>query len=535
MNHRTLIIPCGGLGTRLSAYPFPKCLLPVAQRPILFQIMQAWRTAIDHVVLVLNPQNERLVRRYVETYWTDSLPIDFALQRQPTGTYFAVREGLKFARSPRVILNWCDLYPTSIPDDDQLSAGNLAFTSDRAEHCRWEYREGRFRRRSDRSVLRQGVLGIFAFERFESVFRDDWQPGSDGEIEILEAFDPRQIGPLTWEGFVDVGDASRYGCEIRAADDAGLRAFGSGATLEWRSDRIVKRHADASRASAETNWYAQADVDFVPRVYRTQPLTLERLDAEPCSQWLAARPTAASESTIVGGLFDLARRIHQCQPPRSACLGAVRAHYLGKTRDRLQRVRFLIDPLRAAVQSIDGVPAACPFDLLDRLELSIADIFPDQFHFIHGDLQLSNTLIDNRERFFAIDPRGSFGDGGPFGDALYDFAKIYYGFCGNYDRFSRGANSFTLAPDGGLQLEPLLPPAIVDRRRRLFAAQLHRVPYLKRSMQAVDIVHALIWLSVSDFIANDVLSSSYAYFRGAQLLCNALSTATQKNNVRFGA
>ena len=532
MNRRTLVIPCGGLGSRMSAYPIPKCLLSAAQRPILFQIMEAWRAVVDRVVIVLNPHNERLVRRYVETYWTEPLPVDFALQRQPTGTYFAVQEALKLARSPRIILNWCDLYPTAIPNEERLSVGNLAFTSDQADHCRWEFREGGFRRRAGADFGGQGLLGIFAINRLDVAFRDDWRPNHAGEVEILEAFDPRRFSALTWERFVDIGDSERYRPDIRATNDASVRAFGSGATIEWRDDRVVKNHADASRSSAEANWYAQADFDFVPRVHATSPLTLERLDAEPCSAWLSRHPTPAAESKIIQGLFELVQRIHRSRPPRPACRDDLLAHYLGKTRDRLARVDFLIEPARAVANTMAGERLACPFDLLDQLEPSLGDIFPDCFHFIHGDPQLGNALIDERGKLFVVDPRGSFGSGGPFGDALYDFAKIYYGFCGNYDQFSRGAGTFRLSATGELQLEPLLPPDVLRRRRNLFASQLGRVPYLGRSMPAIDIVHALIWLSVCDFVANDVLSSCYAYFLGTRLLQDALNAKSGRNALR---
>ena len=345
MNHRTLVIPCGGSGTRLSAYPFPKCLLPVAQRPILFQIMQAWRPAIDRVVLVLNPQNETLVRRYVKTYWQDSLPVDFALQARPTGTFFAVQEALKLVRTPWVVLNWCDLYPTAIPDGQRLSEGNLAFTSDRADHCRWEFQDGVFRPRGGGNPLGQGLLGIFVLNRPDSAYRPDSRPNPAGETEILEAFDPRQFTPLTWEHFVDIGDPSRYGPAVRATGEAGVRAFGSGATLEWLPDRIVKRHVDKGRAAAEAGWYAEAALDFVPRVLAADPLTLERLPAEPCGRRLDRRPTPAAEARVVRGIFDLAEQIHRSRPSRPARRDDGRVHYLGKTRDRLQRVRFLLEPL----------------------------------------------------------------------------------------------------------------------------------------------------------------------------------------------
>jgi len=53
---------------------------------------------------------------------------------------------------------------------------------------------------------------------------------------------------------------------------------------------------------------------------------------------------------------------------------------------------------------------------------------------IHGDLCFSNILYDLRSRVIKlIDPRGSFGSVGIFGDPRYDVAKLYHSVYGGYD------------------------------------------------------------------------------------------------------
>lgn len=55
-------------------------------------------------------------------------------------------------------------------------------------------------------------------------------------------------------------------------------------------------------------------------------------------------------------------------------------------------------------------------------------------HIIHGDLCLTNILYDLRSRICKlIDPRGSFGSQGIFGDTRYDLAKLYHSIYGLYD------------------------------------------------------------------------------------------------------
>ena len=53
---------------------------------------------------------------------------------------------------------------------------------------------------------------------------------------------------------------------------------------------------------------------------------------------------------------------------------------------------------------------------------------------IHGDLGLSNILYDLRARICKlVDPRGSFGVRGVYGDPRYDVAKLYHSVHGLYD------------------------------------------------------------------------------------------------------
>ncbi len=53
---------------------------------------------------------------------------------------------------------------------------------------------------------------------------------------------------------------------------------------------------------------------------------------------------------------------------------------------------------------------------------------------VHGDLCLSNILYDLPSRVCKfLDPRGSFGTAGIYGDPRYDVAKLYHSIHGLYD------------------------------------------------------------------------------------------------------
>jgi len=53
---------------------------------------------------------------------------------------------------------------------------------------------------------------------------------------------------------------------------------------------------------------------------------------------------------------------------------------------------------------------------------------------IHGDMCFSNILCSGRKNIMRfIDPRGSFGERGIWGDPLYDVAKLIHSFAGGYE------------------------------------------------------------------------------------------------------
>jgi aminoglycoside phosphotransferase len=112
--------------------------------------------------------------------------------------------------------------------------------------------------------------------------------------------------------------------------------------------------------------------------------------------------------------------------------------YVEKTHERL-------DKLRGQPEFKDGFLKYNNIKLNSRPIKNIDLIWPeitklifalkeDNFTIIHGDLCFSNILYNVESRICKlIDPRGSFGEKGIFGDTKYDIAKLYHSVCGNYD------------------------------------------------------------------------------------------------------
>jgi dTDP-glucose pyrophosphorylase len=120
-------------------------------------------------------------------------------------------------------------------------------------------------------------------------------------------------------------------------------------------------------------------------------------------------------------------------------LSAIQEMYLDKTEQRLAQ---LSEPLELAELVacekeivVNGTPLLNLRALWPQIEEQVHRMAPQSTgSIIHGDLCLSNILYDLRSRVCKLlDPRGSFGFAGIYGDPRYDVAKLYHSVYGLYD------------------------------------------------------------------------------------------------------
>ena len=132
--------------------------------------------------------------------------------------------------------------------------------------------------------------------------------------------------------------------------------------------------------------------------------------------------------------------------------GTLQEVYIGKTRKRLESMQAspellaLIEHQRIVTindKEVLNIPL-----LWDQLKAEVEHLSRNmEGTIIHGDLCFSNILYDLRSRICKlIDPRGSFGAMGIFGDPRYDVAKLYHSVCGLYDFITN--DLFQVSVDG---------------------------------------------------------------------------------------
>ena len=106
-----------------------------------------------------------------------------------------------------------------------------------------------------------------------------------------------------------------------------------------------------------------------------------------------------------------------------------------------------------------------------------------------------------------IDPRGYFGFTELYGDAAYDWAKLYYSIAGNYDQFNSGNFSLEIKEDC-VNLD--IAFKWMGRYGRRIFYQLSD----ETEEWQVKFIHALIWLSLSTYAWDDYDSVCGAFYNG---------------------
>ncbi len=114
--------------------------------------------------------------------------------------------------------------------------------------------------------------------------------------------------------------------------------------------------------------------------------------------------------------------------------------YNRRVEDRINEIKETSGPLASLVTCkkpliINGNSCANFYDIWPLIKDELNCLYNAQkFCVMHGDLCFSNILYDLTNGISKfIDPRGSFGRKGCYGDIRYDIAKLYHSIHGSYD------------------------------------------------------------------------------------------------------
>jgi dTDP-glucose pyrophosphorylase len=267
---------------------------------------------------------------------------------------------------------------------------------------------------------------------------------------------------------------------------------------------ITKRSEHTAKFLNEINYYRLVPGDlatFFPRLvdFSLDPknlyLTLEYYGYPTLSEIWTFEDLGANYWKTV---FQSLQRILACFERYSVELrpSVTYNFYWQKTADRLEEFAAQSPEFAGLVHAkkieLNGRRLAGWPKIQEEIRMRVQKLAAKQRgQIIHGDLCFPNILYDPLSRLFKfIDPRGSFGESGIYGDGRYDIAKLLHSLDGGYDFLIH--DMFALEREGSrLQLQQFFPStreAVLKSFEQVFAPGY--------DLQEIRLLEGLLFLSM---------------------------------------
>ncbi len=546
MNPRavTAVIPAAGLGTRLMpiSSSIPKAMVPVGGQPLISRaINHLARQGIRRIVIVVGRHGDQL-RGYVEhVYRQSSLDICFAEQATLDGPLGALRVAQTAAGAG----------PQLVYLGDTLTRDALRFDRDFVlaypveDHWRWCLAqpdgEGNLERLIDKPGRLEScptdlaLIGVYYFADgglLRETIDETYAAGETlhGEYQLSSAIERyRRLRPIAVrkaEEWFDCGSIDRY-IETRR------RLLESRSFNRIQVDDLGVLHKESGNVEDlrdEIGWYLAlpaAVQPLAPRLFGHSiapdpaSLSIEYFPVPALAElYLYASVHAEVWEYALGRILDLwARTFGATRGPDDAQAGAkTLAMYWTKTERRLAQTSAA--PLPRGEVILNGRLLPAWRDLRPRLQAAVAEIAArPRWSLIHGDFHFGNILFDfNSGQLKVVDPRGSFGGPGCYGDARYDLAKLLHSFHGGYAHLAGGMFELSGRDDDAYELCYF---GGADRTH-LLGCFKERLEALDVSYAEVELIEALLFLSMLPLHADSPERQLAAYLIGRQLAAEAL-------------
>ena len=134
----------------------------------------------------------------------------------------------------------------------------------------------------------------------------------------------------------------------------------------------------------------------------------------------------------------------------------------------------------------------------------------EEFTVIHGDCTFSNIMFretDEGREPILIDPRGYFGFTELYGDAKYDWAKLYYSVVGNFDQFNNKNFSLTIHEK---EVEVQTGSNHWEDMEEFYLELLGD----EADRMTLRFIHTIFWLSLTSYAWEDYDSICGAFYNG---------------------
>lgn len=495
-----IIVQAGGKGSRMQILTRnkPKALVPVNNLPMIFHLFRKYP---DKKYVIIGDYKYDVLKKYLKEFAEVDYQIVCGTGHE--GTCAGLSEALALLPDhKRFMLIWCDLV---LPDDYEIpdtDSNIIGISKDFS--CRWMWKDGVF---SEERSQEYGVAGHFIFKEksvLDGVPQDGefvrWLSSTDIKFEEQPLYRTREYGLYSeWDKL------PKMRC----------RPFNK---ITVDGDRIIKEAIDEQGRQLsvrEIAWYKKLkEFSFksIPEIYSFDPLTMEVIDGKNIYEYTYL--PEEQKRFVLERIIGCLKQVHRLEkaPYDDA---SYRKAYLDKTYDRLKKVRYLVPFADDPTVTINGKECRNIFYHTEEVEKLVMQYAPNEFVLLHGDCTFSNIMLKGDTDPVLIDPRGYFGNTEFFGDAAYDWVKLYYSLVSNYDQFNLKRFSLDI---GENEIKIDIASNNWEEMDEVFFELLDG----EVSRRQMKILLAITWLSLTTYAWEDYDSICGAFYTGLYYLEEAL-------------
>jgi len=559
----TVLIPAAGENTSLiplvgGASP---ALAPLDGRPLIFWTIQYLHEVCGITQFVVaHRAKDRLIRRLVTQAFGDTIDLKFVIPDKEAGVGYTLLCCHEQVSTPLVMVVLGDTYFTFPEDAGMALTRPFLLTPKSRETYRWcvveTDSEGLVNclidKPSDRngaSTIAIGVYGGMNWDRFRSSMFAAWEEanGSSNECGILEmsAILNRY---RHFEAILSIPSAEWFDCgnldnfiQSRKAF-AKARAFNS-LTFDDTIGTVTKKSKNGEKFQEEIQYYEKLPSkikSFFPRIVESSTknptpfLTMEYYGYPTLSELFVFRSLdPIIWRSILTHLYDIVNIFmsHSRHPSPEI----YQSMYVSRVKDRVNNL-LQYESLGELVQMehvlLNGKPLKGFWPAWKILEPMIVEMLmnDDEHCIIHGDMCFSNILYDLPGKVCRfIDPRGSFGKPGIWGDIKYDIAKMYHSIDGRYDYI---INDFFVLNQSGdsFKLE-----VFSSEENSSLKEDFEAIFFKKFDSVKIKLIESILFLTMGQFHYDNRKRQTAMFLTGLSLLNEVLSNLEEKNENLLGS
>ena len=520
-----VFILAAGLGSRLTNYThniLPKYLMNIDNNTGLYYIINYWNHYADNIYLVIHSNYNIITNFYIDHILTEHKnKIKIINYDNIDGTAYTINyilnHDLNNISCKNLLITWCDLYLTEKINFNDLKNKNntQVYILTYGNNCRYILDKN-----NKVSLCNDGgnILGIYYIQNYKKFILSDDCKGDDivNYIHLIG-----NIINLPIHNIVDYGDNEKI-LKIHKnlnKNDLKCRYFNSLTIIE---DKILKKGINDKGKHIieyEINWYSTInnyDISYIPKIYKLFEygyIMEYKKKYIPLYKYLLTIDDITIKKKILDTIIKNINHLHLIEKKKEYKINFfnnLKKEIYDKVYNRKKIINDLLCFIGPII-TVNNIMIDTFEDVMNKCKNIILQYYDTlnnyEYNIIHGDLNFSNILIDpeNIDNIIFIDPRGYFGDSKIFGPIEYDYAKILYGISG-YDHFNN--NIFNLIN--------------IDQEKKSIEFKIDGF-YLPKSYinKYFNKVHkafvVIIWLSLAEYIKNDIWKSIASYYYGLYL------------------